>query len=126
MNNGFVSFKYGKKENLNNVPLVKGQILFTIDEKVFYLDIEDPNNSSNVIRVSTYPEEIVDARTQTNSDGTVIYNSLKQRLDAIPYLKLLSLESEVSIPYIDNENVSKEDTYSSSKIEDLMSWGTWT
>ena len=120
-----VRFLCGEKKDLNKVPLVKGQILFITDEKTFYLDIEDPKDVNNVIRVSTYPEEIVNARKQTNSDGTVIYNSLKQRLDAIPYLKLLSLESEVSIPYIDNENVSKEDTYSSSKIEDLMSWGNY-
>ena len=126
MNNDFVRFKYGKKENLDNVPLLKGQILFVTDEKIFYLDIEDPNDASKIIRVSTYPEEIIDARVQTNSDGTIIYNSLKQRIDAIPYLKLISLASEVSIPYVDDENVSKEDTYSSSKIEDLMSWGTWT
>ena len=120
-NNDFVKFKYGKKENLDLVPIVKGQILFVTDEKMFYLDIEDPNNSSKVIRVSTYPEEVINARTQTNSDGTIIYNSLKERIDAIPYLKLVSLASEVSIPYIDDENTSAEDTYSSAKIEELIS-----
>ena len=102
-NNDFVKFKYGKKENLDLVPIVKGQILFVTDEKMFYLDIEDPNNSSKVIRVSTYPEEVIDARIQTNSDGTIIYNSLKERINAIPYLKLVSLASEVSIPYVDDE-----------------------
>ena len=124
-NNDFVKFKYGKKENLDLVPIVKGQILFVTDEKMFYLDIEDPNNSSKVIRVSTYPEEVIDARTQTNSDGTIIYNSLKERIDAIPYLKLVSLASEVSIPYIDDENTSTEDTYSSAKIEELISWANY-
>ena len=92
---------------------------------MFYLDIEDPNNSSKGIRVSTYPEEVIDARTQTNSDGTIIYNSLGERINAIPYIKLMSLSSEVSIPYIDDNNVSSEDTYSSSKIENLLSWGSW-
>ena len=124
-NNDFVKFKYGKKENLDLVPIIKGQILFVTDEKMFYLDIEDPNNSSKVIRVSTYPEEVIDARTQINSDGTIIYNSLKERINAIPYLKLVSLASEVSIPYVDDENTSTEDTYSSAKIEELISWANY-
>ena len=59
------------------------------------------------------------------TDEKIIYNSLGQRIDAIPYIKLISLSSEVSIPYIDDNNVSFEDTYSSSKIEDLLSWGSW-
>lgn len=120
-----IRFLCGKKKNLNKVPLVKGQILFITDEKIFYLDIEDPNNANNVIRVSTYPEEIVNARESVNSDGAIIYNSLGERIDAIPYIKLMSLSSEVSIPYIDDNNVSSEDTYSSSKIENLLSWGSW-
>lgn len=120
-----VRFLCGEKKDLDKVPLVKGQILFITDEKTFYLDIEDPKDANNTIRVSTYPEEIVDARKVTNSNGTIIYNSLGQRIDAIPYIKLMSLSSEVSIPYIDDNNVSSEDTYSSSKIEDLLSWGSW-
>ena len=89
------------------------------------MDIEDPKDVNNVIRVSTYPEEIVNARKLTNSNGTIIYNSLGERIDAIPYVKLMSLSSEVSILYIDDDNVSSEDTYSSSKIENLLSWGSW-
>ena len=120
-----VRFLCGEKKYLNKVPLVKGQILFITDEKTFYLDIEDPKDANNTIRVSTYPEEIVDARKVINSNGTIIYNSLGERINAIPYIKLMSLSSEVSIPYIDDNNVSSEDTYSSSKIEDLLSWGSW-
>ena len=120
-----LDFYVGKKKDLNKVPLVKGQILFITDEKTFYLDIEDPKDANNTIRVSTYPEEIVNARKVTNSNGTIIYNSLGERINAIPYIKLMSLSSEVSIPYIDDNNVSSEDTYSSSKIENLLSWGSW-
>ena len=120
-----VRFLCGGKKDLNKVPLVKGQILFITDEKTFYLDIEDPKDANNTIRVSTYPEEIVNARKLTNSNGTIIYNSLGERINAIPYIKLMSLSSEVSIPYIDDNNVSFEDTYSSSKIENLLSWGSW-
>ena len=88
-----LDFYAGKKKDLNKVPLVKGQILFITDEKTFYLAIEDPKDVNNVIRVSTYPEEIVNARKLTNSNGTIIYNSLGERIDAIPYIKLMSLST---------------------------------
>ena len=34
--------------------------------------IEDPKDANNTIRVSTYPEEIVDARKVINS-ATIVY-----------------------------------------------------
>lgn len=117
-----VKFLKGLRKNLNAYPISEGNILFTTDEQIFYLDIPDPNDSSKVIRVAVYPEELIKARTNQFNQT---YPTLKDRIDAIPYIQSIERLSEISIPYIKDTEISKEDTYSSSKIMDLLTWGTW-
>ena len=37
-----VKFLKGLRKNLNAYPISEGNILFTTDEQIFYLDIPDP------------------------------------------------------------------------------------
>lgn len=117
-----VKFLKGLKKNLSAYPISEGNILFTTDEQIFYLDIPDPKDSSKIIRVAVYPEELIKARTNQSNQT---YPTLKDRIDAIPYIQSIERLSEVSIPYIKDTEISKEDTYSSSKIMDLLTWGSW-
>ena len=117
-----VRFLCGEKKDLNKVPLVKGQILFITDEKTFYLDVEDPKDANNTIRVSTYPEEIVNARKVTNSNETIIYNSLNstnnifgrlvgsKSIDYITNIKLYALDTRterIRVEYNENHYEGK-------------------